>query len=118
MEDIQARKNEKKHIFLFLVILNVLVLLFMMFGQSPYMKPTMTLRWRVLFPGHSEASPYMIFCNIVLGWLLFALYSIFPSVAWYPIVLIVFTFLAFLALGYAYGKAGRCLAGACIRYFC
>ncbi|MGI5919711.1 MAG: hypothetical protein ACOX8N_08710 [Christensenellales bacterium] len=119
MEDIQARKNEKKHIFLFLVILNVLVLLFMMFGQSPAYETDDDFTLAGIVSGaQGEASPYMIFCNIVLGWLLFALYSIFPSVAWYPIVLIVFTFLAFLALGYAFmRKAGPLLGGSVYTLF-
>ena len=49
MEDIQARKMRKTYISA-LLSTNVLVLLFMMFA-IPHMKPTMTLRWRVLSPG-------------------------------------------------------------------
>jgi len=119
MENMQTSKKEKKHIVLFLVILNVLVLLFMMFGQAPIYETDDDFTLAGIASGaQGEPSPYMIFCNIVLGWLLVALYSVFPSVAWYPIVIIIFTFLAFLALGYALmRKAGPLLGGSAYTLF-
>jgi hypothetical protein len=48
-----------------------------------------------------EPTEYLIFTNIIIGHVLKALYTAFPSVSWYPIYLIAGLFLGYTALLYA-----------------
>ena len=93
--------SDKKKTLLFLLIFSILLIVVCFCILTPHYETDDDFTLAGIASGiQGYPSAFMIFCNVILGYIFKTLYTLLPAINWFVIGQYVFIFLSFFAIGY------------------
>lgn len=94
----------KKTVF-WTIIINSIFAIYALLFFTPYNETNDDIGMNDIVSGaYGEKSPFMVFSNIIYGYILKGVYSICPDVNWYTVIQLITVFASFVAIGYVLCK--------------
>jgi ABC-type multidrug transport system fused ATPase/permease subunit len=101
------RKREKIHPFFRALIMNIIILFILLLFFEPTAKSDDYDITNLLYGGYNgEYSPFILYINVILGYLLKGFLILFPCVSWYYILGFIGLLLSFALISYVVEKIG------------